>query len=162
MRRLVRSVVDQASGGARLSTEDPMTQLTGPGAGSVTTSIATEHAPATMTTLGEADDQIVEIGIVREPARAVGVNRHRVGDRHYPGPPHENDGGEQLGSHCAEHTPILSELQTTSAASGARTMLTASRAASPIRRMDTWYDITSEGRPQASWQFPSSEGGGYG
>src|SRR5262249_24448247 len=51
-----------------------------------------------------------------------------------PGPPHENDGGEQLGSHCAEHTPILSELQTTSAASGARTMLTASRAASPIRR----------------------------
>jgi len=29
----------------------------------------------------EVDDQIVEIGIVREPVRAVGVNRHRVSDR---------------------------------------------------------------------------------
>src|SRR4029434_3313728 len=34
--------------------------------------------------------------------------------------------------------------------------------ARPISRMGTWYDITSERRPQASWQFPSSEGGGYG
>jgi len=28
--------------------------------------------------------------------------------------------------------------------------------------MGTWYDVTSKGRPQASWQLPSSEGGGYG
>src|SRR3989442_9056037 len=27
--------------------------------------------------------------------------------------------------------------------------------------MGTWYDVTSERRPQASWQFPSSERGGY-
>jgi hypothetical protein len=33
--------------------------------------------------------------------------------------------------------------------------------ASPIRRMGTWYDVTSERRPQASGQFPSSERGGY-
>src|SRR6266403_988998 len=32
---------------------------------------------------------------------------------------------------------------------------------SPISRMGTWYDVTSERRPQASWQFPSSERGGY-
>src|SRR4030095_8993785 len=29
-----------------------------------------------------------------------------------------------------------------------------------LSRMGTWYDITSERRPQASWQFPSSERGG--
>ncbi len=34
--------------------------------------------------------------------------------------------------------------------------------ASPISRMGTWYDVTSERCSQASWQFPSSEGGGYG
>jgi hypothetical protein len=34
--------------------------------------------------------------------------------------------------------------------------------ASPISRMGTWYDVTSERCSQASGQFPSSEGGGYG
>ncbi len=48
------------------------------------------------------------------------------------------------------------------AASDVRKMLTARTSASPISRMGTWYDVTSEGCSQASWQFPSSEGGGYG
>src|SRR5882724_4495075 len=46
-------------------------------------------------------------------------------------------------------------------ASGANGRLRATTTASPISRMGTWYDVTSERRPQASWQFPSSERGGY-
>jgi hypothetical protein len=35
------------------------------------------------------------------------------------------------------------------------------RSTNPIHRMCTWYDVTSERRPQASRQFPSPERGGY-
>src|SRR5262249_56493407 len=45
---------------------------------------------------------------------------------------------------------------------GATTRLTERTTASPITRMNTWYDITGARRPQAARQFPSSEGGGYG
>src|SRR5258705_4608775 len=49
-----------------------------------------------------------------------------------------------------------------SASSGARARLKVKMTGSPISRMGTWYDVTSERCSQASWQFSSSQGGGYG
>src|SRR5262247_1511866 len=143
MRWLVRSVVNQASGGARLSTEDPMTQLTGPGAAGTTMSIATEHAPATLTIPGVT----VAVGDVRLTIRSsksvlsespLGPSAS-IGIAWAIGKTQAHSTRMTVTSSPArmarKHTPILSELQTTSAASGTRATLTASRAASPIRRI---------------------------
>jgi hypothetical protein len=47
----------------------------------------------------EADDQIIEIGVVGEPTRAVSVDRHRVGNRQNPHPQREAKDNEKPCSH---------------------------------------------------------------
>src|SRR5262245_6152803 len=121
----LRSVADQASGGARLSTQDPITQPTWPGPANTTGSIPPEHAPETTTTPGvtaAVDDVRLTIRSSKSalsesslgPSASIGIVWAM-------GNTQAHTTRMTMTSSLArierEHTPILNELPTTSAAS---------------------------------------------